>query len=86
MDEQLVLTAQTLKLNPDLQRADTVGDVFVVKNVPARRYLTVSTEQWNLLRNFANPATVPDVLRAVILVVAFFVTYWSLISASTIIT
>lgn len=67
MDEQLVLTAQTLKLNPDLQRADVAGEVFVVKNVPARRYLTVSGEQWNLLRNFANPATVPDVLRAVIL-------------------
>lgn len=67
MDEQLVLTAQTLKLNPDLQRADVPGDVFVVKNVPGRKYLTVSMDQWNLLRNFANPATVPDVLRAVIL-------------------
>lgn len=67
MDEQLVLTAQTLKLNPDLQRADVPGRVFVVKNVPGRKYLTVSTEQWNLLRNFANPATVPDVLRSVIL-------------------
>ena len=67
MDEQLVLTAQTLKLNPDLRRADVEGDVFVIKNVPARKYLTLSVEQWNLLRNFANPATVPDVLRAVIL-------------------
>ncbi len=67
MDEQLVLTAQTLRLNPDLQRADAPGDVFVVKNVPGRKYLTVSLEQWSLLLNFANPATVPDVLRAVIL-------------------
>lgn len=67
MDEQLVLTAQTLKLNPDLQKADVPGDVFVMKNVPGRKYLTVSSAQWNLLRNFANPATVPDVLRAVIL-------------------
>ncbi len=67
MDEQLVLTAQTLKLNPDLRRADVTGDVFVVKNVPARKYLTVSVNQWNLLRNFGNPATVPDVLRAVIM-------------------
>ncbi|HEU5079513.1 MAG TPA: cyclic nucleotide-binding domain-containing protein [Opitutaceae bacterium] len=67
MDEQLVLTAQTLRLNPDLQRADAPGNVFVIKNVPARKYLTVSAEQWNLLRNFANPANVPDVLRAVIL-------------------
>ncbi|PTY05126.1 hypothetical protein DB347_16770 [Opitutaceae bacterium EW11] len=66
MDEQLVLTAQTLRLNPDLQRADISGEAFVVKNVPARKYLTVSVAQWNLLRNFANPATVPDVLRAVI--------------------
>lgn len=67
MDEQLVLTAQTLRLNPDLQRAEAPGNVFVVKNVPGRKYLTVSAEQWNLLRNFANPGTVPDVLRAVIL-------------------
>jgi CRP-like cAMP-binding protein len=67
MDEQLVLTAQTLKLNPNVQRADMPGGVSVLKNVPARRYLTVTLDQWNLLRNFATPATVPDVLRAVIL-------------------
>jgi CRP-like cAMP-binding protein len=67
MDEQLVLTAQTLRLNPHVQRADLPGAVCVLKNVPARKYLTVTLDQWNLLRNFANPATVPDVLRAVIL-------------------
>ena len=67
MDEQLVLTAQTLRLNPNIQRMDMPGGVSVLKNVPARRYLTVTLDQWNLLRNFSTPATVPDVLRAVIL-------------------
>jgi len=67
MDEQLVLTAQTLRLNPHVLRAGTVGTAFVVKNAANRKYLTVTAEQWNLLRNFVNPATVPDVLRAVIL-------------------
>ena len=67
MDEQLVLTAQTLRLNPHVMRADSAGPTFVVKNAANRTYLTVTAEQWNLLRNFANPATVPDVLRAVIL-------------------
>ena len=67
MDEQLVLTAQTLRLNPHVMRADISGTAFVVKNAANRKYLTVTPEQWNLLRNFANPATVPDVLRAVIL-------------------
>jgi CRP-like cAMP-binding protein len=67
MDEQLILTAQTLRLNPNVQRADMPGGICVLKNVPARRYLTVTLDQWNLLRNFATPATVPDVLRAVIL-------------------
>lgn len=67
MDEQLVLTAQTLRLNPHIQRADMPGGVCVLKNVPARKYLTVTLDQWNLLRNFVNPATVPDILRAVIL-------------------
>ena len=67
MDEQLVLTAQTLRLNPHVLRADASGPAFVVKNAANRKYLTVTAEQWNLLRNFANPATVPDVLRAVIL-------------------
>ncbi len=67
MDEQLVLTAQTLRLNPHVLRADASGPAFVVKNGPNRKYLTVTAEQWNLLRNFSNPATVPDVLRAVIL-------------------
>ena len=67
MDEQLVLTAQILKLNPDVQRAEAAEDTYILKNIPARRYLTVTTEQWNLLRNFSNPATVPDVMRAVLL-------------------
>jgi CRP-like cAMP-binding protein len=67
MDEQLVLTAQTLRLNPNIMRADVSGASFVVKNSANRKYLTISAEQWNLLRNFSNPATVPDVLRAVIL-------------------
>jgi CRP-like cAMP-binding protein len=67
MDEQLVLTAQTLRLNPNVQRTNMPGGVSVLKNVPARRYLTVTLDQWNLLRNFSTPATVPDVLRAVIL-------------------
>jgi CRP-like cAMP-binding protein len=67
MDEQLVLTAQSLRLNPNIQRADMPGGVCVLKNVPARRYLTVTLDQWNLLRNFSTPATVPEVLRAVIL-------------------
>ena len=67
MDEQLVFTAQTLRLNPHVIRADSSGPIFVVKNAANRKYLTVTSEQWNMLRNFANPATVPDVLRAVIL-------------------
>lgn len=67
MDEQLVLTAQTLRLNPNIIRADVSGASFVVKNSANRKYLTVTAEQWSLLRNFSNPATVPDVLRAVIL-------------------
>jgi CRP-like cAMP-binding protein len=66
MDEQLILTAQTLRLNPHLQRAELPGGICVLKNVPARRYLTVSLDQWNLLRHFDNSATVPEVLRAVI--------------------
>jgi len=67
MDEQLVLTVQPLRLSPDIQKSDTPGEVFVVKNIPERKYLTVSVDQWNLLRNFSQPATVPDVLRTVIL-------------------
>jgi len=67
MDEQLVLTALTLKLNPHIQRAEAPGAVLVLKNIPARKYISVTAEQWSLLRSFSNPATVPDVLRAVIL-------------------
>jgi CRP-like cAMP-binding protein len=67
MDEQLVLTAQTLRLNPYIVRGEVPGSAFVIKNGANRKYLTITAEQWNLLRNFANPATVPDVLRAVIL-------------------
>jgi CRP-like cAMP-binding protein len=69
MDEQIALTVETLRLNPALRRSGNRerttagGEVFVVKNLPARKYLTVTAEQWALLQNFVAPSTVPMVLR-----------------------
>ena len=39
MDEQLVLTVQPLRLSPDIQRSDTPGEVFVIKNIPERKLI-----------------------------------------------
>ncbi|MDX2186483.1 MAG: cyclic nucleotide-binding domain-containing protein [Opitutaceae bacterium] len=68
MDEQLILTGAMLRLNPALQRAVPAKGTAVLKGRhPGATYLTVSDSQWDVLRNFLNPITVPDVLRVLIL-------------------
>ena len=59
MDEQLVLTAQTLRLNPNVQRADMSGGVSVLKNVPARRYLTVTLDHAKVKEAYLASARTP---------------------------
>lgn len=66
MDENLLFTAETLTLSPDLKLGQNVKGSFVVKNVTAQTYLTVDRLQWNVLCEFAEPQTVPYVLEKVI--------------------
>lgn len=62
MDFNLIISAQTLRLAPDLQLSETTNGVFVIKNVPAKTYLRVTPEQWVILRLFEQPRMVPAVL------------------------
>ncbi|MFA6960293.1 MAG: cyclic nucleotide-binding domain-containing protein [Opitutaceae bacterium] len=61
MDQNLLLTAEKLTLNPDVQRGWVSRGAFVIKNVTAQAYLTVSNEQALVLDAFAEGRTVPDV-------------------------
>lgn len=66
MDHHLILSAQTLRLAPNLQRSPPVKGLLVVKNVPARTYLRITPAQWTLLTLFEEPRMVPWVMdRAV---------------------
>jgi CRP-like cAMP-binding protein len=62
MDINLILSAQTLSLAPQLQCSDLISGLFVIKNVPLKTYLRVTPEQWLILQQFKKPQTVPTIL------------------------
>jgi CRP-like cAMP-binding protein len=62
MDQNLLLTAEKLTLNADIQRGWVTNRAFVIKNVPAQTYLVVSAAQAVVLQAFAEGSTVPAVL------------------------
>ncbi len=66
MNETLLLTAEKLSLNRDLRFGRSYKGAFVVKNVPAQTYLTVTPQQWAVVQEFMEPSSVPDVLGRMI--------------------
>ena len=66
MDINLILSAQTLGLAPQLQRSELINGLYVLKNVPQKTYLRVTPEEWVLLQLFEKPQTVPNVLGTAI--------------------
>ncbi len=66
MNETLLLTAEKLSLNRDLRFGRSYQGAFVVKNVPAQTYLTVTPRQWAVVQEFLEASTVPDVLGRMI--------------------
>jgi CRP-like cAMP-binding protein len=62
MDINLILSAQTLCLAPQIKRTENINGLIVLKNVPARTYLRVTPEQWLILRKFEKPSMVPAML------------------------
>src|ERR1700677_638907 len=66
MDLNLLLSAQTLSLAPQVQRSGLINGLLVLKNVPAKTYLRVTPEEWVVLQQFERPRTVPDVLGTAI--------------------
>ena len=66
MDLNLILSAQTLSLAPQMQRSGFIDGLIVLKYVPAKTYLRVTPEEWMILQQFEKPRTVPDVLGGAI--------------------
>lgn len=62
MDFNLIISAQTLKLAPELQTSDLGNGIVVLKNVPAKTYLKVTVPQWIILKLFEQPRNVPSIL------------------------
>jgi CRP-like cAMP-binding protein len=67
MDINLLLSAQTLCLAPQIKRSELINGIFVLKNIPAKTYLSVTPEQWQILQQFEKPRMVPAVLGNAIL-------------------
>jgi CRP-like cAMP-binding protein len=66
MDINLILTAKKWQLASQLQRTPSHGGVQVVKNIPERTYLTITSKQWVVLEQFNEPRSVPQVLESAI--------------------
>ncbi len=66
MDLQLLFTAERLQLNPLLTKGAVLKGRFTVKTLDIGGYLTVDETQWDVLSAFAQPKTVPEVLRSLI--------------------
>lgn len=66
MDFNLIISAQKLRLAPDLLERKPGERLLVIKNVPARTYLRITPEQWFVLRQFAEERNVPTVLNEAI--------------------
>jgi CRP-like cAMP-binding protein len=62
MDINLILSAQTLSLAPQVKRSELKDGIIVLKNIATRTYLRVTPEQWQILRKFEKPNMVPNML------------------------
>lgn len=62
MDQNFLLTVEKLVLSETLQRGAATNGVFVIKNIPARTYLSVNEAQAAVLSVFKEPTSVPDAL------------------------
>jgi len=62
MDLNLILSAQSLQLAPQIHESGMVDGLIVIKNVPARKYLKATPEEWFVLKRFEKSRTVPAVL------------------------
>jgi CRP-like cAMP-binding protein len=62
MDINLILSAQTLCLAPQIKRSELQNGLIILKNVSSRTYLRVTPEQWLILRKFEKPNMVPAML------------------------
>ncbi len=66
LDLQLLFTAERLQLNPLLTKGAVQKGRFTVKTLDTGGFLTVDDLQWDVLACFAQPKTVPEVLRSLI--------------------
>jgi CRP-like cAMP-binding protein len=66
MDLNLILSAQSLRLAPQLLRSGEINGLLVIKNIPAKTYLRVTPEEWVILQQFETSRTVPSVLGTAI--------------------
>jgi CRP-like cAMP-binding protein len=62
MDINLILSAQTLHLAPQIKRSQLRNGLIVLKNIETRTYLKVTPEEWVILLRFEKPCMVPSVL------------------------
>jgi len=66
MDENFLLTLETLSLNREITRGTTARGVFAIKQRQSGTYLNVNEEQLATLEAFRAPQTVPQMLTRAI--------------------
>jgi len=66
MDENFLLTLETLSLNREITRGASVRGIFAIKHRSSGTYLNVNEEQLSTLEAFRSPQTVPQMLTRAI--------------------
>ena len=67
LDLQLLFTAERLQLNPLLTKGAVRKGRFTIKTLDVGGFLTIDDSQWEVLSAFAQPKTVPEVVRSLIM-------------------
>ena len=66
MDQTEVLSTKVLTLSEDIKEGFAENDRFIIKNEPAKTYLTLTRDQWRILIRFRGGNTLAAVLPVLV--------------------
>ena len=66
MDQTEVLSTKVLTLSEDIKEGFAENDRFIIKNEPAKTYLTLTRDQWRILVRFRGGNTLATVLPVLV--------------------
>ncbi len=66
MDQQTILTKASLSLSEDIEDSKPESGILILKNIPLRTYLVVSSRQWMILSRFRDAMSLQELIPRLI--------------------